>query len=97
MSELEGNSNRWPPRRIVAGTLVVCAVTGLCLVVLLARHVLFLLFIALVLSTALKPLVTFLTGRGMPRQVAISVVYSLLLTVLVAPAVIGLPLSLIHI
>ena len=92
MSELEGNSNRWPPRRIVAGTLVVCAVTGLCLVVLLARHVLFLLFIALVLSTALKPLVTFLTGRGMPRQVAISVVYSLLLTVLVAPAVIGLPM-----
>jgi len=92
MSASESNPSRWPPRRIVAGTLVVCTVAGLCALLLLARHVLFFLFIAIVLSTALKPLVSLLSGRGVPRHLAISLVYSLLLTVLVAPAVIGLPL-----
>jgi predicted PurR-regulated permease PerM len=83
--------NRWTPRRIVVGTLVVCAVAGLFALVLLARHVLFFLFIAIVLSTALKPLVDWLTRRRLPRGVAISVAYAALLAAFVAPAVIGLP------
>ena len=92
MSAQESIENRWSPRRIVAGTLVVCAVAGLGVLVLVARHVLFFLFIAIVLSTALKPLVGLLARRGIPRSLAISVVFTLLLTLLVAPAVIGLPL-----
>jgi predicted PurR-regulated permease PerM len=77
---------------MVAGTLVVCAVLGLFALAFVARHVLFFLFIAIVLATALKPLVALLTGRGVPRIVSIALVYALLLTTLVAPAVIGLPL-----
>ncbi len=92
MTEVNGSEQRWPARRIVAGTLVVCGVTGLFALLFFARHVLFLLFIAIVLSTALKPLVAWATRRGLPRSVAISIVYALLLTGLAAPAVIGLPL-----
>jgi predicted PurR-regulated permease PerM len=92
MSAAVTNENRWPPRKIIAGTLVVCAVGGLFALVLLARHVLFFLFIAIVLSTALKPLVDWLVRRRLPRNLAISTVYAGLLTALAAPGVIGLPL-----
>lgn len=92
MAESDDGGKPWPARRIVAGTLVVCGVTGLFALLFLARHVLFLLFIAIVLSTALKPLVAWATRRGLPRSVSISIVYALLLTGLAAPAVIGLPL-----
>jgi predicted PurR-regulated permease PerM len=92
MADNDAIENRWPPRRIVAGTLVVCAVVGLFVLLLLARHVLFFLFIAIVLSVALKPLVALLSRRGVPQNVAISLVYAALVATLVAPAVIGLPL-----
>jgi predicted PurR-regulated permease PerM len=92
MSTAAANEEAWSPRRIVGGTLVVCAVVGLFALALLARHVLFFLFVAIVLSTAIKPLVALLTGRGVPRVVSIALVYSLLMTTLVAPAIIGLPL-----
>lgn len=92
MSTNSTTSDPWSPRRMVAGTLVVCAVLGLFALAFVARHVLFFLFIAIVLATALKPLVALLTGRGVPRIVSIALVYALLLTTLVAPAVIGLPL-----
>ena len=59
MSGTNTLDENWPPRCIVAGTLVVCAVAGVFAPVLLARHVLFFLFIAIVLSTAVKPLVDF--------------------------------------
>ena len=92
MSEPAVTTNHWPPRRIVAGTFVVCAVAGVFALLVLVRHVLFLLFIAIVLSTALAPLVALMTRRGVPRNLAISLVFTLLLVVLVAPGVIGLPL-----
>jgi predicted PurR-regulated permease PerM len=92
MSEPAVPTSHWPPRRIVAGTLVVCAVAGAFALLVLARHVLFLLFIAIVLSTALAPLVAWMTRRGLPRNLSISLVFALLLTVLVAPGVIGLPM-----
>ncbi|HEY1601412.1 MAG TPA: AI-2E family transporter [Pirellulales bacterium] len=92
MSTVPTTESHWPPRRIIAGTLVVCAVGGFFALLLLARHVLFFLFIAIVLSTALKPLVALLTSRGLPRNLAICLIFSLLLTCLVAPAVVGLPM-----
>lgn len=92
MSTNATSEDSWSPRRIIEGTLVVCAVVALFALALVARHVLFFLFIAIVLSTALKPLIALLTGRGVPRLASISIVYSILLTTLVAPAVIGLPL-----
>ena len=65
---------------------------GLFALALVARHVLFFLFVAIVLSTAIEPLVALFTRRGVPRVVSIALVYSLLLTVAVVPAIIGLPL-----
>jgi len=83
--------NPWPPRRIIAATLVVCAMVGLFALLFVARHVLFLLFVAIVLATAIKPLAAWMTRRGVPRVVAISLSYALLLAALVAPGVVGLP------
>ena len=83
--------NPWPPRRIIAATLVVCAMVGLFALLFVARHVLFLLFVAIVLATAIKPLAAWMTRRGVPRVVAISLAYALLLAALVAPGVVGLP------
>ncbi len=82
----------WPPRRIVAGTLVVCAVCGIFTLLFLARRVLFFLFIAIVLSTALKPLVAWIERRGLKRKAAVPLVYVGLLLLLAVPAMIALPL-----
>lgn len=84
--------NRWPPGRIVAGTLVVCAVCGSFALLYQARRVFFFLFIAIVLSTALKPLVAWLERRGLRRDVAAPVLYASLLLALSVPIVVALPM-----
>ncbi|MBI2824972.1 MAG: AI-2E family transporter [Planctomycetia bacterium] len=86
------NGHWWPPRRVIAGTLVVCGVCAAFALGYLARHVLFLLFIAIVLSTALAPLVGWAVRRGLPRNIAVPLVYVLLLAVLITPAAVGLPM-----
>src|SRR5882757_9154261 len=84
--------NRWPPGRIIAGTLVVCAVCGAFALLYQARRVFFFLFIAIVLSTALKPLVAWLERRGLRRDVAAPLLYAALLLALAVPIVVALPM-----
>jgi len=84
--------NRWTPRRIIAGTLVVCAVCGAFALLYLARRVFFFLFIAIVVSTALKPLVALIERRGVRRDLAVPLLYASLLFALSIPIVIALPM-----
>jgi len=84
--------NRWPPGRIIAGTLVVCAVCGAFALLYQARRVFFFLFIAIVLSTALKPLVAWLERRGLRRDVAAPLLYSSLLLAIAVPIIVALPM-----
>ncbi len=73
------------PRRIIAATLVVAAVVAGFGVACLLSDVLFLLFIGIVLATALEPMIGALEQRGVGRSIAVVAVYaSVVLVVAVA-------------
>jgi predicted PurR-regulated permease PerM len=77
---------------VVWATLVLVAV-GLCFWLLYRFHqVLFLLFVAMVIGTILRPLVIGLHGRGVPQKVGVLLVYLLLLILLIGFALLLFPL-----
>ena len=71
-----------PPRRIVAATLVVAAVIAGFGVAYLLSDVLFLLFIGVVLATALEPVIEALQRRRVPQPLAVGAVYVCVILVL---------------
>jgi predicted PurR-regulated permease PerM len=76
-------STRWPPRRIILATLAVLAVVAVFLVLFRFRLVFFSLFTAIVLSTAIEPLVTRLARWGISRPVTVILISFLVLAVIV--------------
>jgi predicted PurR-regulated permease PerM len=90
LSQLD--SNPWPPRRVALATLVVASVAGAFLLLYVFRTVLFLLLIGIVLAMALNPVVQLLQGRGISRATASVIVYLTLGCLLLAGALVGLPL-----
>ena len=79
-------STTWPPRRVAMATLVILAVAFAFWLLVEFRLVLFSLFFAIVLSTAVEPLIDRLARLGLPRAfsiVLISLVFLLLLIVLI--------------
>lgn len=83
----------WPPRRVALATLTILAVAGAFWVLIQFRLVFFSLFIAIVLSTAIEPLVVRLFRLGIPRAVTIILISLVgllviaLLVVTVAPLI----------
>ncbi|HSM56784.1 MAG TPA: AI-2E family transporter [Candidatus Sulfomarinibacteraceae bacterium] len=81
-------------RRVSLATLTVAAVAGGFWLLLTFHNIFFLFFVAIVLSTAIKPAVDWMHRRGLPRPVGVIVVYLLvlvavgLLALLVAPLLI---------
>jgi predicted PurR-regulated permease PerM len=78
------SSIEWTPRRVALATLVALAVAGAFWIVIQFRLVFFSLFIAIVLSTALTPLIDRLSRFGIPRFVSIlliSVIFLSLVTI----------------
>lgn len=73
----------WPFRRIVWATLVLAAVTLSFWLLYRFYHVIFILFIAILMGTVIRPLVTWLQRRGIPRTAGVLLVYGLLLALLV--------------
>lgn len=91
------NFLRLPPlrkRRLVLATLVVVAVTSGFWLLYRFRTAILVLFVALVISTAIRPVVDGLHRRGLSRPAGIVVVYLTLLLVLVIFLVLGAPLFL---
>jgi predicted PurR-regulated permease PerM len=80
-----------PPRRMVAATLVVAAVVAGFGIAYLLSDVLFLLFIGVVLATAVEPMIEALQRRRVPRPFAVCTVYASVILVLAAAAAIGAP------
>ena len=79
-------------RQIFLGTVAVTAIAAM-IWLLLRWHVAFLLlFAAVIISTAISPLVEWLYRRGVPRHVGITLVYTLLLAVLATFLVWGTPI-----
>ncbi|MFW6183175.1 MAG: AI-2E family transporter [Chloroflexota bacterium] len=81
-------------RRVSLATLVVAAVVGGFWLLLAFHNIFFLLFVAIVLSTAIKPAADWMHRRGLPRPVGVVVVYLVvlaaisLLVILIAPLLI---------
>ena len=80
-------------RRVSLATVAIAAVVGLFYLFLAFNNVVFLLFGAIVISTAIKPVVDWMHRHGLPRPLGIVLVFLLimaliaLLIALVAPLV----------
>lgn len=78
-------STNWTPRRVAATTLVILAIIAAFLVLIEFRLVFMSLFVAIVLSTAINPLIVRLGRLGISRPVSM-----LLVSLIILFAVIGL-------
>ena len=63
-----GRERRWYPRRVIAATLVLVLVTAAFYLFYRFSNVLFVLFVAAVLATAIRPAVLWLEKRGIPQR-----------------------------
>jgi predicted PurR-regulated permease PerM len=82
----------WTARRVVLGTLTACAV-GFGFWLLFHYYIVpFVFFVAIVLGTAIKPAVSWLYRRGMPRALGVVVMYLVLLTLILGVGALTAPL-----
>ncbi len=79
------------PRSIIAATLVAMAVIAVFGVVYLLSDVLFLLFIGVVLATALEPAIAALRRHGVPQSLSVGAVYACMILVLAVAIAVGMP------
>ena len=83
---------KWTFRRVVWATLVIVAL-GISFWLLYRFHqVLFILFVAIVIGTIIRPVVAWLQQRGLPAKAGVSLVYLLLLGFLISFVLLLLPL-----
>ncbi len=78
-------SYEWTPRRLVVATLIVVAVVAAFALLVVFRLVVFSLFAAIVIGTAVRPVVDWLGKRGVPRSLSAGLVF-----VTVALALVGM-------
>jgi predicted PurR-regulated permease PerM len=74
---------RWSARQVVAATLVVVAVALAFYLLYQFQLILFSLFAAVIISTALRPLVDRMAGRGVSRTASAGILFLLIVLVLV--------------
>jgi predicted PurR-regulated permease PerM len=82
----------WTPWRAAAATLVVAAVSAGFALVYLFQNVVIFLFMAIVLSTALKPFMEWGHRRGLSWSLSVSLVFGALTAAVLTAAAFGLPL-----
>ena len=82
----------WSTRQVVTATLFVVAVSLGFWLLYRFRLVLFILFIAIVLGTAIRPAVQWLNRRGVPRPAGVMLMYLLIFLVLIGFVSLVIPL-----
>jgi predicted PurR-regulated permease PerM len=82
----------WTTRQVVVGTLFVIAVLLAFWLLYQFRLVVFILFIAIVLGTAIRPAVDWLHRRNIPRPAGVIVIYLLLLVLIAGFVLLVAPL-----
>jgi predicted PurR-regulated permease PerM len=82
----------WPPGQVVAATLVVLAVILGFWLLIREQLVIFSLFQAIVISTAIGPAVAWLHKRGVPRPLGVLLVFLALLAIVVGVVLLIAPL-----
>ncbi|HSQ26548.1 MAG TPA: AI-2E family transporter [Anaerolineales bacterium] len=83
---------QWTFRRVMWATLVLIFVALSFWLLYRFYEVVFILFIAIVLGTAIRPVVTWLHRRGIPRIAGVILIYILLLILLISFALLLFPL-----
>ncbi|MFA5873216.1 MAG: AI-2E family transporter [Anaerolineales bacterium] len=84
--------NNWTFRRVVWATLVLVFVALGFWLLYRFNQVVFILFIAIVMGTVFRPVVTWLHQRGLPRIAGVILVYLLLLALLISFVLLLFPL-----
>lgn len=84
----------WSPRQIMLATLFVALVVVGFWLLFRFRNVIFILFVGILIGTAVKPAVAWFGRRGVPRVQGQIMIYVLLLLVIVGFLVLALPLIL---
>lgn len=74
----EPREQRWYPRRVIGATLVVMLVAVGFYLLYLFSNVLFVLFVAVVLATAIRPGVLWLERRGVPQWLGTLLMFALI-------------------
>ena len=82
----------WTFRRVVWATLVLVFVAFGFWLLYRFNQVVFILFIAIVMGTVIRPVVTWLHQRGLPRIVGVILIYILLLALLISFVLLLFPL-----
>jgi len=82
----------WTFRRVVWATLVLVFVAIGFWLLFRFNQVVFILFIAIVMGTVIRPVVTWLHQRGLPRIVGVILIYILLLALLISFVLLLFPL-----
>lgn len=85
-------TNQWTFRRVMWATLVLIFVALSFWLLYRFYEVVFILFIAIVLGTAIRPVVTWLHRRGIPRIAGVILIYILLLILLISFVLLVFPL-----
>ena len=84
--------NLWTFRRVVWATFVLVFVALSFWLVYRFSQVVFILFIAIVMGTVIRPVITWLHRRGIPRIAGLIIVYILLLSLIIGFGVLLFPL-----
>ncbi|HYF65600.1 MAG TPA: AI-2E family transporter, partial [Herpetosiphonaceae bacterium] len=82
----------WTPRRVIMGTLVVLSVIGIAYMMISFYSVLVVIFIAFVISTAIRPLVGWLGRFKINPSLGVIIAYLLLLAILIGIVVVLAPI-----
>jgi predicted PurR-regulated permease PerM len=90
--DLSSPPHTWPFRRVVWATLVLVAVALSFGLLYRFYQVVLILYIAMLLGTAIRPAVAWLQHRGLPRMAGVLLVYCLLLALLVGFLLLLFPL-----
>ena len=86
------SETQWTFRRVAGATLTLALVALVFWLLYLFNQVVFILFIAIVIGTVIRPVVVWLYGRGVPRIAGVIVVYLALLALLVGFLLLLFPL-----
>jgi len=82
----------WSTRQVMTVTLLVASILALFYLIYRFSQVIFILFIAIILSTAIRPAVNWLYRRGLPRPVGIIFLYILGFSLLAALTIAVVPI-----
>src|SRR4030043_1516480 len=83
---------QWTFRRLMGATLVLVFVALSFWLLYRFNQVVFILFIAIVMGTVIRPVVTWLYQRGLPRIAGVILVYLILLALLISFVLLLFPL-----